>query len=87
MYYTTSTLPRVSSPLLPGVAGRAIGLTYAEFAPPGTTQPQTASDCGSEGRGFALPRLQIRYAPVVATLILGLGWALWHLPLAFVDPR
>src|SRR3712207_1175245 len=44
------------------------------------------SDCGSEGRGFALPRLQLRYAPGVATLILGVVWALWHLPLVFVDP-
>lgn len=38
-------------------------------------------------RGFALPRLQGRYAPVAATLILGLVWAGWHLPLVFVDPR
>jgi membrane protease YdiL (CAAX protease family) len=32
-------------------------------------------------RGFALPRLQQRYAPMVATLILGLGWGIWHVPL------
>ncbi|MGB3635449.1 MAG: CPBP family intramembrane glutamic endopeptidase [Rubrobacteraceae bacterium] len=38
-------------------------------------------------RGFALPRLETRYAPVVATLVLGLAWAFWHLPLVFVDPR
>jgi membrane protease YdiL (CAAX protease family) len=38
-------------------------------------------------RGFALPRLQERHTPVVATLLLGGAWALWHLPLAFVDPR
>jgi len=38
-------------------------------------------------RGFALPRLQTRYTPVVATLLLGLLWALWHLPLVLVDPR
>ena len=31
-------------------------------------------------RGFALPRLQPRYGPLVGTLILGLLWALWHLP-------
>ena len=38
-------------------------------------------------RGFALPRLEARYAPVAATLLLGLLWALWHLPLVLVDPR
>jgi uncharacterized protein len=32
-------------------------------------------------RGFALPRLQRRYTPVVATLILGLAWGVWHVPL------
>jgi len=32
-------------------------------------------------RGFALPRLERRYTPVVATLILGLAWGLWHVPL------
>jgi uncharacterized protein len=31
-------------------------------------------------RGFALPRLQPLYGPLVGTLILGLLWALWHLP-------
>ncbi|MGF1472292.1 MAG: CPBP family intramembrane glutamic endopeptidase [Rubrobacteraceae bacterium] len=38
-------------------------------------------------RGFALPRLETRFAPVVATLILGPLWASWHLPLVLVDPR
>jgi uncharacterized protein len=40
-------------------------------------------------RGFALPRLQARHAPVKATLILGVVWGIWHLPLygiAFVGP-
>lgn len=36
-------------------------------------------------RGLALPRLQRRYSPVVATTILGLVWAMWHFPLIFVD--
>ena len=38
-------------------------------------------------RGFALPRLETRYAPVLATVLLGFVWAMWHLPLVFVDPR
>jgi membrane protease YdiL (CAAX protease family) len=32
-------------------------------------------------RGFALPRLQERRTPVMASLILAPIWALWHLPL------
>jgi len=32
-------------------------------------------------RGFALPRLQQRSGPLVGTLLLGVLWALWHLPL------
>ena len=32
-------------------------------------------------RGFALPRLQEQLSPVRATLVLGVLWALWHLPL------
>lgn len=35
-------------------------------------------------RGFALPRLQHRFSPLVASLILAVLWALWHLPLFFV---
>jgi membrane protease YdiL (CAAX protease family) len=37
-------------------------------------------------RGLALPKLQERYAPVPATLILGVVWALWHLPLLATGP-
>jgi membrane protease YdiL (CAAX protease family) len=32
-------------------------------------------------RGFALPRLQERYGPLTGSLILGLCWGFWHLPL------
>jgi membrane protease YdiL (CAAX protease family) len=31
-------------------------------------------------RGFALPRLSQRGGPLMAALVLGLPWALWHLP-------
>lgn len=35
-------------------------------------------------RGFALPRLQQRHNALAASLILGAGWSLWHLPLFFI---
>jgi uncharacterized protein len=35
-------------------------------------------------RGFALPRLQRRYGPLVGTLILSPLWAFWHVPIWLV---
>lgn len=35
-------------------------------------------------RGFALPRLQDKVGPVPASLIVGVLWACWHLPLNLV---
>lgn len=37
-------------------------------------------------RGFALPRLQMHHNALVATLLLWLVWALWHLPGFFYLP-
>jgi len=31
-------------------------------------------------RGFALPRLQAKFSPLVSSLILGVIWAVWHAP-------
>ncbi|MGV9341777.1 CPBP family intramembrane glutamic endopeptidase [Streptomyces sp. NPDC003688] len=36
-------------------------------------------------RDFAMPRMQRRHSPVVATLIVGVLWGLWHLPLYLSD--
>ena len=35
-------------------------------------------------RGFALPRLSAKFGLPVSTLLLGVIWAVWHLPLFFV---
>ncbi len=37
-------------------------------------------------RGFALPRMQPRYGPLRGTLLLGVLWVFWHLPL-FLTPE
>ncbi len=34
-------------------------------------------------RGFALPNLQRKWGPMVASIIIGIVWALWHLPQFF----
>lgn len=36
-------------------------------------------------RDFALPRLQDKFGPMGAALILGPMWALWHMPLFFTE--
>jgi membrane protease YdiL (CAAX protease family) len=44
-----------------------------------------ANTCEEIGwRGFALPHLQKRYNALLATLIVGMLWGLWHLPLVFL---
>jgi CAAX protease family protein len=35
-------------------------------------------------RGFALDQLQARFNPLVASLVLGIVWACWHIPLFFI---
>ncbi|MEU6352809.1 CPBP family intramembrane glutamic endopeptidase [Streptomyces sp. NPDC047072] len=36
-------------------------------------------------REFAMPRMQHRYGPLVATLVVGVLWGAWHLPLFLTD--
>ena len=38
-------------------------------------------------RGVALPHLQARYSPLVSSLVLGVFWWLWHLPIVFIPGR
>ena len=35
-------------------------------------------------RGYALPRLQALWNPLIGTLVLGAIWSCWHLPLFFI---
>lgn len=36
-------------------------------------------------RGFLLPRLQSRHNALVSSLIIGVAWGLWHVPLYFIE--
>ncbi len=36
-------------------------------------------------RGFALPALQKRHSALVSSLILGIAWGIWHLPLFYLQ--
>lgn len=36
-------------------------------------------------RGYALDRLQSRWSALASSLILSIVWALWHLPLSFIE--
>ena len=36
-------------------------------------------------RGYALDRLQAKWSALTSSLVLGVTWALWHLPLFFVE--
>ncbi|MCJ7739181.1 MAG: CPBP family intramembrane metalloprotease [Anaerolineae bacterium] len=62
------------------VTGIAISFLYAFFYAGGMNEE-------SGWRGFALPRLQARLSPLLASVVLGIIWLLWHLPLDLAGRR
>jgi len=67
--------------------GGRLGVELANLAPPlsllTTFVVSFAAAIPEEvaWRGFVLPRLQARWSALVASLVVGVLWALWHLPL------
>src|SRR5919106_2112172 len=90
--------PAVFSVAVAGIYA-LLGGSWAEAAPPAILQGPwlflplfllilTFTDgLGEElaWRGFALPRLLTRYNALVASVVLGVIWALWHFPLVWTE--
>ncbi len=87
--------------LLPPVAVLAVTLAFSDEPIPvsrwglyaGSLLPflvlgSIAGPWGEEPgwRGFALPRLLVRFSPARASLLLGVIWAAWHLPIVLFVP-
>lgn len=63
-----------------GAAIAAIPLAYLVALPFGPLGEEIG------WRGFALPRLLSRHGPAVASLILGIVWTFWHVPMMLWSP-
>jgi uncharacterized protein len=70
--------PILSRPF-PDLSLALIGLVIVKFLYQFFFFNATGEETG--WRGFALPRLQAQTSPLLAALIIGFFWALWHLPL------
>jgi uncharacterized protein len=94
VWYIVAVLGSAVLFLAAQVVTKLLGLPVTIAVPPVELSPYVifgfgvnffANTCEEIGwRGFALPRLQKRYNALLATLIVGTLWGLWHLPLIFL---
>ena len=76
--FIAAGLYRLAGGAVPGNIGLSVGF-WAGLIILNLLQGATGEEAG--WRGFALPRLQKTYGPINASLVLGLLWSFWHLPL------
>ncbi len=76
--FAAAGLYRLAGGATPGNMGLSV-VFWAGLIILNLLQGATGEEAG--WRGFALPRLQETHGPVKASLILGLIWNFWHLPL------
>jgi uncharacterized protein len=94
IWYIVAVLGPVVPLIAAQVVTKLLGLSVTIALPPvvlspyvilGVTVNFLAHTCEEVGwRGFALPHLQKRHNALHATLIVGMLWGLWHLPLVFL---
>jgi uncharacterized protein len=85
-----SVVPILASQLITKLLGLSVTIAlppvelslYVIFAGAVNFLANTCEEIG--WRGFALPHLQKRHNALYATLIVGMLWGLWHLPLIFL---
>lgn len=80
--FVAAGLYRLAGGAAPGNMGLSVGF-WAGLILLNLFQGATGEEAG--WRGFALPRLRETHGPAKASLILGLLWNFWHLPLWFLS--
>ncbi len=82
MAFVAAGLYRLAGGVAPGNMGLSVDF-WAGLILLNLFQGATGEEAG--WRGFALPRLRETHGPAKASLILGLLWNFWHLPLWFLS--
>ena len=82
LVFVAAGLFRLTRAAVPGNMGLPLAF-WAGLIILNLLQGATGEEAG--WRGFALPRLQKNHGPIKGSLILGIIWNFWHLPLWFLS--